>query len=405
MKIFYIFLFYFYIFSTQFIFVPGHLGTRVLIGIIGMSCFSIYMSRNKISRRLKYNLITIIMSLVPIAFLSALTMIINGSMDAEFIKYFFSMIIVFFASYFVAETVLSDKKNDIFYIIDLIKYVSLLHLVIALCAFLMPSLKNFIVDIQAYDYKSRSDSDYIFAARLVGLGPSFFVAGIVYCCTLVLMTYKFMFKKMSSREVTTDVCAYLFIILFGIFTSRMTIMGLLFSILLVFFTKRRDRQNKWKKVLPAALLIIPFITFVYINTIYNNPDMEIMVNHGFEMLNNAQDKGEANSASTNRLLEMYEEYPSEVSSYLYGDGFFSSPKGDGYYKNIDIGYFRLIYYFGIIGTLFYFLFQYKVLLLMKKSYKRTNTLIRILLFLLLIINLKGFADIASITLLFTFNES
>ena len=402
MKVVDFFLLYFYVFSTQFVFIPGHLGTRVLIGVLGLMFFFIRILNNGINIRIKKNAISYIILLFPIALFSIITMVANGTSDAEFVKYGISMTIVFFASYFVSMRLILERRYDIYSIIDLLKYVVLLHLTIAMCAFIIPPMKTVIVGIQALDLERRSDSDYVLAARLVGLGPSFFVAGIVYIYTLILLTYKFLYKKMSSFEITKDVLAFLFIILFGIFTSRMTVVGILLSIILILFTRRKKMQNKWRQLLPSVLFIMPLIILLYMTAIYNNPDMEMLVNHGFEILQNAQDKGEASSASTNHLLQMYETYPTETSTFLLGDGYFAARNGQGYYKDIDIGYYRLIFYFGLIGTFFYFLFQYKVLSLMRNCFPNTKTLVRLLFIMVIILNLKGFADIASITLLFTF---
>lgn len=399
------FLLFFYVFSTQFIFVPGNLGTRVLIGVWGMYSLFIHHNDDKFKNRTIRNFRKYLLYLVPLIIFSILTMIINGTSDFEFIKYSISMILVFFASYYVANRLIVNSKYNIFSVIDLLKYVVIVHLLISICAFVFLPFQDVIIGIQALKLNERSDYDYILSARLVGLGPSFFVAGIIYCCTLVLITFKLLFMKMSSFEITKDVISFLFIILFGVFTSRMIILGLALSILLFVFSKRKTRQNTWKVFFPVLLLIIPLTIFVYINTIYNNPEMEKMVHHGYEMLQNVQDKGEASSASTNHLMTMYETYPSEVGTLLYGDGHFTSLKGDGYYKDIDIGYYRLVFYFGVFGTFFYFLFQYKVLSLMRRSFRHTKLLTRILFILVIVLNFKGFADIASIVLLFSFNES
>ena len=97
--------------------------------------------------------------------------------------------------------------------------------------------------------------------------------------------------------------------------------------------------------------------------------MELLVEQGFELVLNAQDSGEMSSASTNRLGEMYESYPTRIETYILGDGYYTDPNDGKYYMHIDIGYFRLIYYFGLLGLFFYLSYQYKLIKMMCDSYK------------------------------------
>lgn len=84
--------------------------------------------------------------------------------------------------------------------------------------------------------------------------------------------------------------------------------------------------------------------------------------------------------------------------YLIGDGLFADPiESEKYYKSVDMGYARLIYYFGMIGMIVYLAYQFKLSCMTALSVSNENRKIfgcTIALFIL-ICNLKGMADITS----------
>ncbi len=57
--------------------------------------------------------------------------------------------------------------------------------------------------------------------------------------------------------------------------------------------------------------------------------------------------------SGNHLVDWY--VMPDDSTLFMGEGGFSSNNGDGYYRHVDAGFMRSVYYFGLIGCLFYYL--------------------------------------------------
>ena len=341
---------------------------------------------------------------MPISLYALMSMLLNETEDFEFVKYFASVLIILFASYFVANILFYHGRYNFYDIIDLIKYACFLQVLIALVAFFMPFMRETMIKIQFWNSSQFDNFEDTLSYKLIGLGASFFVSGIIFSVALILITYKWQNKKMTSKEILIDILSYLFISVIGIFFARTTLVGVLFSVGMIIVSNKKQRVNKLSKTLPALLIIIPIMSFTYIKYVWNNPESERLVALGFELFINADEKGELSSGSTNRLLEMYETYPNDIKTFIIGDGYWVDPKGNGYYKHIDIGYFRLIYYFGLIGLFLSFLFEYKVIKMMQRSFIIPNYLVYILYFLLLVLNLKGFASLASMSLLFCFNS-
>src|SRR5690606_10079985 len=65
--------------------------------------------------------------------------------------------------------------------------------------------------------------------------------------------------------------------------------------------------------------------------------------------------GELRSSSTDELAEMYR-FPKDEKTWWIGDGLIMLENG-GYYMTIDVGFLRLIYYFGLPLTILYMLIQ------------------------------------------------
>ena len=77
-------------------------------------------------------------------------------------------------------------------------------------------------------------------------------------------------------------------------------------------------------------------------------------------------------------------------TFIVGDGCYSNPDGT-YYGHVDVGWFRIIYYSGIIGVFLILFFHYKLSLFIYK-YCRTREMKLMLMLLLLsycLILLKG----------------
>jgi len=103
---------------------------------------------------------------------------------------------------------------------------------------------------------------------------------------------------------------------------------------------------------------------------------------------------------------MYNSRPNNIKTLILGDGYYQNPRDSTlYYMNTDVGYLRLIFYFGLIGTLAYFVYQINLL---KVANKITGNTFPLFFFsisvLILILNLKGMTEMTSLTSLFLFCE-
>lgn len=88
-------------------------------------------------------------------------------------------------------------------------------------------------------------------------------------------------------------------------------------------------------------------------------------------------------------MRMYK-WPNDMSTWWFGDGRMLNLNG-GYYMHTDVGYMRLIYYFGLPCTLFFvwLLFKYAKILRKGISSKPLRYFFITLPIWFVILNLKG----------------
>ena len=103
-------------------------------------------------------------------------------------------------------------------------------------------------------------------------------------------------------------------------------------------------------------------------------------------------------------------FPDNVKTWIIGDGYFDGPSNTdpyyvgptmtGFYMWTDVGYLRLIFYFGLIGLFTFMLFFFKCGQACAKKFRGFSTLFALLVLLNFIIWFKVSTDIFVIFALF-----
>ncbi len=392
---------FFYIYAVPFIFLP--VSTRVLFGVFGFLILATEILQYKIKLKLNKRLVYFLVLLLLIPFVALISIGINQTSDIEFIKYPISMLTILFASYFVAKVLNKFyRKLDFQNISLLIVNIILIQSIIAFMMFLIPELRDFLLGIQKLapdDIERISD---FFEFRIIGFGIMFFGAGIISGFGLILIGALLRFYKLSSKQTIWLSIKFLFILVVGMMMARTTLIGGLLGLMLIFMPKNlKATISMFKKrflfilnivVIPIILMMILFFLVPKIGEIF-----EPLFNFAFEIFINYFEKGSAESASTNQLQNMYI-FPETIQTWIIGDGYWNNPYGSGYYMHTDVGYLRLIYYFGLVGLFVYLLMQVSII---KNSFEQKLLIYTIFLYLL-VLNLKGFTDLVSICLVFYF---
>ncbi|HFF4284057.1 TPA: hypothetical protein ACGCY0_003883, partial [Acinetobacter baumannii] len=133
-------------------------------------------------------------------------------------------------------------------------------------------------------------------ARLVGIGASFFAAGILNSFFLILLAYYINYSK-GKKNYFLLLTLFLIISIVGILFSRTTIIGIVLSIF--FFLN-------YKNLFKVVLLIFPlfFLLIIYGKTL---SESNAQIAFGLDFLFNT--KNSQASSSFNGLKEMYDILP------------------------------------------------------------------------------------------------
>lgn len=394
---------FFYVYILSFKFIP--IGTRAIFGLLGLIWFLARLLQDKFELKVDKYFAKFLTFLSSIGLISIISISFNGTTDTEFAKYVISIIFLIFSSYFVIS-ILEKLNYKLCFksISEIIVNVVFIQSFMALFMFFLPELQDFLMGIQRFSDLAEEQVDVYKAYRVIGFGTMFFDAGIISGYALILIGIKIRIYKYTSQQLFFLSLKFLAITTVGLAMARTTMIGAIIALTIIFIPRNYKLTISLVKNRFFILFYIAIIPTILISIVFfSYPDLflslEPVLDFAFEMFINYADKGSLETDSSNVLKTLFI-IPTDIKTYIIGDGYFSDPNGNGYYMHTDIGYLRLIYYFGIGGlSIFLFLQYYSIY----KSFKGMGISYVIALFIfayLLILNLKGFADILSFTMLY-----
>lgn len=399
--LFFVSLFFFHIYVIKFAFSP--ISTRVLFGFFGAILIIKYLLK---SNRLKISKITFkyLISLIVIGLISFFTNSIHSTSEFHYIIYIFQSIIIICSSYFCIFCVshLSKKEISFEYLSRIFIGAVALQMIITVIMFLSPSVKEHLISIQSTD----SFTEVFLEGgwwRVTGFGSEYFIAGVVNCYALLLISHCILYDRFN---INILLLCFILISIIGSVMSRTTLVGIVLGITYI-LTKGNSK---------IRILIFKYIAFIIIailiigssTKIAMTDQMETTLRFGFEAFYNYFETGTFTTASAENLLNDHysiSKIPQGIT-LIIGDGFYADPSdSDKYYMNIDAGYLRLIYYFGILGLVAFLVAQYHLLTMSKINEKSHLILKWYLILLIIILNIKGVTDLTPFIALFVFTDN
>lgn len=398
-----------YIYNILFAGFPNGFGTRQIFGFCGVFKFLIEVYKKIYFRHnlnVNKNLIKLLLIILLLGIVSLFTNLLNNTDERVFLRYPLSFVSVIFSAYFV----ISFLKN-IYEEISIIKISEyfvravFIQVIIACSMFFIPSLKEILLSIQSSAEFDENIVERVAELRIIGFGSMFFGSGVINGYALILIPFLIRTSKMNNRGLFFYTFNFLLIFVVGMMMARTTMIGSILGFVL-FFSPLSIKRISFSKKIPRFfffLFSVPSAIIIYISFLSNEIKDKIsnLANFGFELFINYVDGNGLTSSSSEDLKSMYI-WPSELKTYLIGDGYFIDPDNPSfYYMGSDVGYIRLIYYFGIIGMIIYLLVCLYPLIVAYKIYQ--NKLFKILFvlsgFYLIVLNLKGFTDVFFIFIL------
>lgn len=370
----------------------------ILVLINVLKSYSLFGKINIVEKKLYLFII-----LATITLLSLVSILINQTNEFVFIRFSFSVILYYLASYAIIYLCFAfDPDFSIFKLFRLIIYVIAFQGILALLMFIIPSFGTFMISIQKTNDVVEKIVNEAKSIRIIGFGSTFFEAGIVNGLGLILIAFLIKYKK--NEKIFLLSLMYIIISVIGLLMARTTIIGVVLSFLILF---KPDKNFKLKKSIFKFNTYIILVLFLGVFSIFFvNPKFmdkfKKTTTWAFELFINYHEHGSLESNSTNQLKKMYI-FPDNIKTYLIGDGYFADPiRPNYYYKGTDIGYLRLIYYFGLGGIILFFYLQYEMI---KRTIQNLKTFenvrfLYIILIYVAILNFKGLVDLMLFLLLF-----
>jgi hypothetical protein len=290
------------------------------------------------------------------------------------------------------------KKRNQLNLVDVVNYIiwlAVIQSVIMLGMLAMPSFKSFIFNIQ------NSDRQFLHLEsggfRMLGLAYGVvWDLGIVQSLSSIFIVWLIP-KTKSARKIWLLAIAYLLIFASILMSGRTGFVGILLSILLLFYNLLSGGSLMMYRKFISRILITLIIV---LNLIYASlsPDIRDLITEkvlpwAFEMFINSQEGSGVETQSTNQLKDMY--FDISNSTFLMGDGYYRDPNDSAaYYMGTDAGYMRQILFYGIFGSLilysfYFFIFKNMLLKSLKMYDNSTAVMIFLIAFYFFFAHVKG----------------
>ena len=380
-----------FIYQISYIFLPFNI--PFVMGLAGMP---VYLYKNTtFPRKDRKYVKDILLSLLPVAIVAALSIIGNHSHDFYFVKWAMTNMIYFFGAYLMFQLLRGAFRDFSFgRLVDLLVLCAVVQLSLALVMYFSPEVKNVLQPL-IHESETAKWALEKGTTRLVGFGTHFFLSGTVHAFILIMIAFSLTLRKVSLFKSVVMILSFIFIAAVGAMMARTTLVGVLFAIVIVLL--RRRGKKYFISVLVLSTIIISVASVSFLDLI--GDDMEELYNFGFEAFVNYQETGSFSTSSTDGMMRLYK-FPSIWETWLWGDARYEA--GIGYYMNTDIGFCRLIFYFGVIGLITYMYFEYYILKKIFPPRKYGNIIWSVLFCFVLVINGKGTYDIFPYACLFVF---
>lgn len=374
--------------------------------------FFIYMIKDGLllNRKVKCRYIKTLFYPVLMSLFTVLSSVVNTITENTFIIFPFQVIYLLLLSYCIYYITKRFCKVISFYVITRYFLMTLVvQSVIAIVMFVNQPICLFLFDLQGIDLTSRVIKMY-FGVRLIGLGCFYFGAGAIYGLGLIAIM-PFMLKAKNKQQLIKLILLYVYIFIVGIFFARTAMIGCVFSIVYLIFCILIPKMcNKVFLVFRQFIIYLTVfgiaLVFIYTSSPKLQEDYGDIIDFGFEAFINLVENGELSTASSDGLTEYHLSiWPQNQKTYYIGDMRWT--KGDSYYGDSDVGYVRLLFYFGVPGVILFLLYQYSIVRISGLIFKEwiLSFFFFTVFFYALILLIKGYIDVASLIFIYLHYKS
>lgn len=354
-----------YLFSVNVTFLPSIISTRWLLSIPGAILLLIYYQKlKKRSFHYQKNMNAFWRSLFFFYFTIIIFGLFNGRFDGVYSSYPITIILITSASFCLVFSL-----NKIWNGIELKRYIWLLvmtcicHQLLSILMFFFPQIDDTVFSIIQQSALEERANELTMQNRFHTIGVAYFGAGVLYSyCILLIVIISQLNHKFIHGWFTSIIVVFLFAV--GSAISRTTMMGLIIAISYIGLnTLLSNKSGKFKEIVKylfGGTIVITLVIILFNKYIANNYLLEAVSEHAFEGIFNLIETGKFTTTSSDKMFASYT-WPDNMWTWLIGDARLKGIDEYSYYKFTDIGWCRLIFDFGILGTIAFIFMQWKLL--------------------------------------------
>lgn len=179
------------------------------------------------------------------------------------------------------------------------------------------------------------------------------VCGYQFFGISTMYTFVITYLILHLKKIKYGVSSLILLCIAGITSGRISILGIIIGFGILLFKKIVDRkigQVIWISLSITIVIVISvFLLYKYVDYISDPLMYNVVTHYLIDPINSIVYDGSFESSSTNTLMEMYDK--NDIKQYfLWGSGQFQLENG-GYFGGVDIGYYRMLGYYGVLGFL------------------------------------------------------
>lgn len=357
----------FYFFPTLFTFLPMA-NTKMVVAACGLVTFLMRLGTGQ-SGKLNKDFFLLSLCALAVSFASFLTMTINNTPDDSYLSYIVSMWVWLGGAYFVVSLIRQVHGRVSVELVCLYLIgVGVMQCVLAVMMEQIPVMKNAIDSVLADDGFMGTGR-----GRMHGIGCALDVAGGRFAALLVIAA--FLLPRMLRHEYKALLVALLLfsiclMSIVGNMIGRTATIGMFMALAYLIYavTFGSDASPEGKKYLAKWLVVCILVVVGASVCLYHMSEFwREEFRFGFEGFFSLVEKGRWETTSTNMLQEGFI-YPDNLRCWIIGDGHMAGTDIDpyyqgkvyhGFYKGVDAGYSRFLFYFGLVGLVAFSVFILK----------------------------------------------
>lgn len=282
---------------------------------------------------------------------AALYSCLHMTMEMEYLKVLFGQMVQYICGVFIIIYLKYQKQYDALKIEQTLIWAFLLQSVIQLIAMSIPSFAQFILHFsRAHDLQNAYGGGVRGLALSSGVGWSLALAyGLIYIV--------FVKRNLLCGVNIKNIAMGMLLLMGTFFAGRTGFVGAGLGGLFFLISNQQSFMAKLRFIVKVLLGIVLFcLGFYFLFPAMTEHLVDKVFPFAFEPFYKMYYNDTFSTSSTDTLGEMWEVTPT-INEMLFGTGYFTDPVTEAYYKHVDVGILRNLFYWGIGGYTLLIIYQ------------------------------------------------